>query len=172
MHTKSAHSPTAGTAHMQPYAHAHACSCTHAPRQSATIGDEQGTGTQQLLLDLDKRFKLQQLLVDNLCDFMAAAQRWLAEPVEAGGGGGATHRLNGGSEVGLECKGAQAVRRARWGRMKASRGKRAEGPRVAERGVGAYSELRQGGRPGGTKGAAFHELGAAGRGEQKGSRAK
>jgi hypothetical protein len=54
----------------------------------------------ELVMDLEAKFELQKLLVSNLCDFMAAAQKWLAEPVEAGGGGGATHKLNGGPEVG------------------------------------------------------------------------
>lgn len=57
------------------------------------------SANQQLLLQLEERFDLQQLLVSNLCDFVAAARRWLAEPVEAGGGGGARHRLNSGPEV-------------------------------------------------------------------------
>eukprot|EP00983_Pelagomonas_calceolata_P089423 1157309-Pelagomonas_calceolata.AAC.4 len=56
------------------------------------------SANQQLLLQLEERFDLQQLLVSNLCDFVAAARRWLAEPVEAGGGGGARHRLNSGPE--------------------------------------------------------------------------
>ncbi|KAF5834814.1 hypothetical protein DUNSADRAFT_8398 [Dunaliella salina] len=59
------------------------------------------SANQQLLMQLEERFDLQQLLVSNLCDFVAAARRWLAEPVEAGGGGGARHRLNSGPEVSL-----------------------------------------------------------------------
>jgi hypothetical protein len=64
-----------------------------------TVPQGSCTGTQTLIGQLDTSLSLQQLLVDNLCEFVAAARRWLAEPVEQGGGGGAVHRLNGGPEV-------------------------------------------------------------------------
>jgi len=53
----------------------------------------------QMLMALDKQYQLQALLVRGLVAFMDDARQWLHTPLEAGGGGGQVHRLNGGPEV-------------------------------------------------------------------------